>query len=422
MRIVCFTIPEKGHLHPLLPTLRHLEALGHDVVVAAARDVDSTVRAAGLRARTLTLAVPPPPAHFITAGAAFAEQLRDPVWLAAWIEALLIDAVPGQVPAMEAVLADERPDVVVLDPMLYAGAIACARHGVPWAGLSSSLNPVTPSSWQAPLTDTLQALAARRRGLFASHDVTAPTFRVADAVSPWLNVAFSVDAHAPRAAADAADVFAVGAPFDDDDVRDRDAGVPFDASRLADRPRLFVSFGSQAFFQPALFRAVFAAAERLGLQVIASVGDLVDDDAFLASAPGDAIVCRSTPQLRVLPLVDVVVSHGGANSVVEALAAGRPLLLLPLCNDQHLQARFLLDSDAGAVVEVNSEVNGFEARAAFEDDIVRGITRAREPQRVARVLAISAALRQGGGPRRAALLVEQLGRERRPLTAAMRPV
>ena len=406
MRILCFTIPEKGHLNPLLPTLMRLEERGHEVIVAAARDLTHLVRAAGLVGRTLTLDVPPPP-HFVTNGAAFAQRLRDPSWLAGWIEALLIDAVPGQVPAIETVLAEEDPDVVVLDPMLYAAVIACERRGQPWAGLSSSLNPVTPSSWQVPLTDTLSALSSRRRSLFAAHDVDVPMFRVADAVSRWLNVAFSVDAYTPRSAADAEDVFAVGAPFDDQDVGRRDRDQDFDERRLAPRPRLYVSFGSQAFFQPSLFRAVFGAAEQLGLQVIASIGDLIDDEGFVAAAPADAILCRSAPQLRVLPLVDVVVSHGGANSVVEALCAARPLVLLPLCNDQHLQARFLRQSDAGVVVEPDSEVGA----------IADAMTRARAPHRRAQLHALSAALRSAGGPTRAAELIEQLGRQRCRLTA-----
>ena len=407
MRILCFTIPEKGHLNPLLPTLMRLEERGHEVIVAAARDLTHLVRAAGLVGRTLTLDVPPPPPHFVTNGAAFAQRLRDPSWLAGWIEALLIDAVPGQVPAIETVLAEEDPDVVVLDPMLYAAVIACERRGQPWAGLSSSLNPVTPSSWQVPLTDTLSALSSRRRSLFAAHDVDVPMFRVADAVSRWLNVAFSVDAYTPRSAADAEDVFAVGAPFDDQDVGRRDRDQDFDERRLAPRPRLYVSFGSQAFFQPSLFGAVFGAADKLGLQVIASVGDLIDDEGFVAAAPADAILCRSAPQLRVLPLVDVVVSHGGANSVVEALCAARPLVLLPLCNDQHLQARFLRQSDAGVVVEPDSEVGA----------IADAMTRARAPQRRAQLHALSAALRSAGGPARAAELIEQLGRQRCRLTA-----
>lgn len=45
----------------------------------------------------------------------------------------------------------------------------------------------------------------------------------------------------------------------------------------------------------------------------------------------------------------MLVSHGGANSVMEALTEGVPMLLLPVCNDQPIQAHFLAKSGAGLV-------------------------------------------------------------------------
>jgi MGT family glycosyltransferase len=400
VRVVCIAIPEKGHLHPLLPTLRGLERNGHSVVVAAVRDVAATLRHAHLHARMEVLAVPPPPASFVTSGAVFAERLREPAWLSSWIEALLIDSVPAQVPAIEALLQRERPDVVVADPMLYAAAIACARLGIPWAGLSSSLNPVTPRSWQVTLKETLDRLSEKRRALFVDHDVAVPRFFVSDAESPWLNVVFSVDAWASRAAAENPRVFAVGAPFDDDEAAHRDDDdVPFAFERLrADRQKLYVSFGSQAFFQPRLFGLVIAAARALELQVIASVGDLVDDDLFMAAAPADAILARSVPQLALLPRVDVFVSHGGANSVVEALWCARPLVLLPLCNDQPLQARFVEAAGAGVVVDVDTVA---EAR------LVAAIRQALAGPCAERMKTLSQALRAGGGPSVVVELIER---------------
>ncbi|MDP2344768.1 MAG: glycosyltransferase [Deltaproteobacteria bacterium] len=400
MRVVCIAIPEKGHLHPLLPTLRGLESRGHDVVVAAVRDVESTLRHAHLRARMAVLDVPPPPSSFVTSGAVFAERLRDPAWLSSWIEALLIDSVAAQVPAIEALLRRDRPDVVVADPMLYAAAIACARLEIPWAALSSSLNPLTPVAWRCTLTDTLDRLADKRRALFDDHDVDVPRFWVSDAESPWLNVVFSVDAWASRAENPA--VFAVGAPFDDDEHRHR-GDVAFPRERLrADRRKLYVSFGSQAFFQPRLFALVFAAARALDLQVIASVGDLVDDDDFMRAAPPDAIVVRSAPQLEVLAQVDVFVSHGGANSVLEATWFARPLVLLPLCNDQTLQARFVAAAGAGVVVDVDT-VDAERLVTAFKQALALDCS------------AMSTALRAGGGPAQVVELVERLGRDRQPL-------
>ena len=407
MRIVCFAIPEKGHIHPLLPTLRVLADAGHEVCLAAGKDLGPVLERAGIAARSIVLDLPPPSPSFITQGRAFAERLRDAEWLAAWIEALLIDPVPAQIPACAAVLRRERPDVVITDPMLYAVAIACAQANVPWAALSSSLNPVTPSDWRTALTDTLDRLSARRALLFQQHGVAVPRFFVSDAESPWLNVAFTAQAYVPHPVDPAIQL--VGAPFDPALQSARGDEEPFPWERLSKRKRMYCSFGSQAFFQPRLFRRVFTAARALELQLIASVGDLADDASFVREAPEDAILVRYAPQLALLPKVDCVVSHGGANSAVETLTFGRPLLLLPLCNDQPLQARFLCASGAGSSLDATSGDVEVEALTDALRTLLSGPAQERARQ-------IGEALRTAGGPKRAAQLVLQLaGRPETPI-------
>lgn len=407
MRVVAFLIPELGHINPILPTLRHLGARGHDVVVASAADLGAACAATAPRARAEVLPFPPRAAR-VTRGRAFADALRDPAWLAAWVEGLLLDDVNADVPVIEEALARLRPDVVVADPMLYAVAIACARTKTPWAGVSTSLNPVTPPSWRTALTDTLARLSPRRAALFTDHGVPVPRFRVSDASSEFLDVVFTADAYARVAA----DVAAVGAPFDEFDVEARDADVEFNVGALAPRRRLYCSFGSQAFHQPRLLRRIFSAAEALSLQVVASIGDLVDDAAFVAAAPADAVLVRRLPQLKVLQHVDVMVSHGGANSVVEALTIGVPLLLLPLCNDQPLQARFLVDAGVGAAVDV---VDVDSEHDVDEGALAAALSALLTPAAKARFAPVSTALRTAGGPARAAALVEQLGVTRLPV-------
>ena len=295
MKILAFLIAELGHVHPLLPTLRHLDA-DHDIVIAAAADVSRHVRAAGMRARVVVLDHGAGSAR-VTEGAAFAQALRDPPWLSAWVEALLLDGVAAEVPVMRAAIERHQPAVIVADPMLYAVAIAAARTGVPWASLSSSLNPLTQLSLpMTALEHTLQRLAPRRAQIFADHGVAVPDFWISDARSPFLNIAFSTAAFA----ADKDGVVSVGCPFDDDDVARRDADLAFDLALLQPgRPRLYVSFGSQAFHQPGLFRAVFAAAR--GHQIVASVGSLVDDDDFMAAVPTDAVVQPPAAAARLGP-------------------------------------------------------------------------------------------------------------------------
>jgi UDP:flavonoid glycosyltransferase YjiC (YdhE family) len=138
------------------------------------------------------------------------------------------------------------------------------------------------------LTRTLSGTVAGRAATEPSGRVRRP-----DAESPWLNLAFTAQAYVPHPIDPAIQL--VGAPFDPTHPTPRGDEVPFAWERLEPRKRVYCSFGSQAFFQPRLFRRVFAAARALDLQLIASVGDLLDDPDFVREAPEGAILEHRSP-------------------------------------------------------------------------------------------------------------------------------
>ncbi|HEX6490838.1 MAG TPA: nucleotide disphospho-sugar-binding domain-containing protein [Gaiellaceae bacterium] len=64
--------------------------------------------------------------------------------------------------------------------------------------------------------------------------------------------------------------------------------------------------------------------------------------------PPNATGAEFLPQPAILPKVDLVISHGGNNTVTESLQFGKPLLVLPLFWDQHDNAQRIDELGLGA--------------------------------------------------------------------------
>ncbi len=126
------------------------------------------------------------------------------------------------------------------------------------------------------------------------------------------------------------------------------------------------------------------------------------DTPLLGDLPNNVLAVRDAPQPDLLPRVAALVTHGGANSVMEALSFGVPLLVHPICNDQFHNARFVEESGVGlrADLESLSSEGCWEALSAL-----LGPGRIRD-----RVAAVQASYRARDGAREAAGLIERLGR------------
>ena len=70
------------------------------------------------------------------------------------------------------------------------------------------------------------------------------------------------------------------------------------------------------------------------------------------------------PQTSILPQVDLVITHGGNNTVTESLYFGKPMVVLPLFWDQYDNAQRVHDTGFG----VRLDTYGHTARAADRGD------------------------------------------------------
>ena len=96
---------------------------------------------------------------------------------------------------------------------------------------------------------------------------------------------------------------------------------------------VYVSLGTVFNNKPDVFRKILHALDSPAYQVILSVGAAYEA-LQKGPIPANALLFKSVPQVELLPRVDLFLSHGGNNSINEALAAGRPIVVLPIGGEQ----------------------------------------------------------------------------------------
>jgi UDP:flavonoid glycosyltransferase YjiC (YdhE family) len=134
--------------------------------------------------------------------------------------------------------------------------------------------------------------------------------------------------------------------------------------RALEQPLVYVTFGT-VFNTPDAFRLVIDACRHLDCSVLLTTGPGSDPEAF-GPLPANMIVERYIPQSLVLERCDVIVSHAGSGTFLQALSRGIPQLCLPQGADQHLNAV----AGAGAGVAISCDLSTTSA-----DMLVLAITR-----------------------------------------------
>ena len=98
---------------------------------------------------------------------------------------------------------------------------------------------------------------------------------------------------------------------------------------------VYLSLGSLGSADVGLMRRLVDVLGRTRHRYIVSKGPLADEYELPSNMWGEAQV----PQTNVLPLVDLVITHGGNNTTTEAFHFGKPMVVMPLFWDQYDNAQ-----------------------------------------------------------------------------------
>jgi MGT family glycosyltransferase len=135
-------------------------------------------------------------------------------------------------------------------------------------------------------------------------------------------------------------------------LSERSSQHDFPFEHLSDPAPIYISLGTIFNQQNDFYRLCFQAFASSEHQVILSVGPNTVLEQ-LGTVPDNFIVRRFVPQLEILQRASLFITHGGMNSVSEALYYGVPLLVIPHAADQYYVAKRVVQLGAGLQLNRN---------------------------------------------------------------------
>jgi len=307
------------------------------------------------------------------------------------------------------IFAEVRPHVIVQDNVVAFPAVSTA--GVPWVRIVSC-NPLEMPDPDLPPVFSGYPQADRSRwpafahryaelhgGLHADFDAFVRQ-RGADPLprgqfmhtSPFLNLYLYPGAvDYPRSNPLGHGWRNLGAC-----VREADAAWRPPAELGTDGALLYLSLGSLGSADTALMQRFIDLLARTPYRVIVSMGPQHGELRLAGNMWGAEVV----PQPAILPWVDLVISHGGNNTVTESLFFGKPMVLHPLFWDQHDNAQRIHEAGFGRRIP---------AYAFSDDELLDAVSQLlRDASLRGRLAAVSTALQARPGTTSAAEKILQL--------------
>jgi MGT family glycosyltransferase len=336
---VVLNLPEHGHMNATFPLVAELVRRGERVVYYSTEPFRERVEAAGAQYHSYgDPAIFRPPTHSggLYSVMAFAIGLAERV-------------LPGLLPELRAI----APDYLLIDSLCVWGNLARQVLGTPAAMLGSVFvaderrmsveGMVRQAYGQAPKETLLSGIDALNTYLMTAQRID----RQFGTVSPNM-VEFFSNRQSLNVVYTSRYFHLAGDAYDDT-YRFVGPSIEPDPNREPAapdrRPLVYISMGTIFNHLPHFYRACFDAFGGAEYRVLMTTGNV--DAASLGAAPENFELRPFVPQVQVLSQASLFLTHGGMNSVSEALWHEVPLLVFPQHGDQHLVAARVAELGAG---------------------------------------------------------------------------
>jgi MGT family glycosyltransferase len=329
----------------------------------------------------------------------------------------LIDGARYCEPRLREIIANHHPDVIVEDnvvlfpALVTSGApfvriVSCSPLEVRGPGVPppfSGLPSADPSSWDAYRAE----FDRTHRAMWADFDAWVRA-QGADALPEleFMPRANAANLYVYPAEADYLDARPLDGSWTrmDSSVRETDEDYTLPAE-VVDRPDdsalIYLSLGSLGGADVELMQRLVDVLGSSRHRFVVSKGPQADRIVL----PDNMVGAQMVPQTKVIPQMDLVISHGGNNTVTETLHFGKPLIVLPLFWDQYENAQRIDELGFGARLDTYAF-----ADTELTDAVERLLA---DTELRTRLGEIGTAIRARDGLRVGADVIERVGIEHR---------
>ncbi|MBW1884963.1 MAG: hypothetical protein JRJ58_15635 [Deltaproteobacteria bacterium] len=128
------------------------------------------------------------------------------------------------------------------------------------------------------------------------------------------------------------------------------------------RPLVLVGLSTDQMGQVPLLRNLIRALDELDVRALVTTGPGIDPTIF--DTPNDVAIRQFVPHQDVMPEADLVITHAGHGTVIRALAAGVPMICIPLGRDQYDVAARVVWRGAGCKLSSRAGSKAISRRVA----------------------------------------------------------
>ncbi len=338
-RIVFYSLFAHGHTNPTLPVVSELVKRGYEVIYYSTEEFKEKIEGTGAIFRDYNI-----PHYDISRIPPNSLELLE----------LLLRLTSSLLPTLVREVKEISPTCIIHDSLSLWGWIIGKNMGIP------SIDSITTFALNRKI---LKKIANRMiiQKVFTSPLLLIRLLRLKKALEKRYKVRFGFSnivlnpeklniVYTSRKFQPLADEFDDTYSFVGPSIIPHGEIGEFPIEKLKDREVIYISLGTVRNRRPDFYKNCIEAFRESPYLIIMSIGNRIDIKE-LGKIPHNFLIYPHVPQIEILKRASLFITHGGMNSVHEALYFGVPLLVFPQTSEQRLVGYRVEKTGAGEVID-----------------------------------------------------------------------